>query len=90
MHAVMSIQNPAFAPFAQWIGQDYSVTDMQGRNGVVSFDGDLLVATFFDQDSEAQSVPNTWRIRSQPFLPWDASFPSLSGGEKAGTQAGDC
>ncbi len=52
VHSIMAIQNPVFAPFAQWIGQDYSVTDMQGRNGVVSFDDDLLVATFFDQDSE--------------------------------------
>lgn len=52
VHSIMSIQNPNFATYAQWIGQDYCATDMQDLHGTVSFDTGLLVATFYDRTSD--------------------------------------
>jgi hypothetical protein len=54
VYAVKSAENALFASYRYWVGQDYVVTNMEGIDGMVSFDGERgerVVGTFFSSDS---------------------------------------
>jgi hypothetical protein len=51
-HAVMAAENSFYADSRYWAGQDYVATNQQGLYGTVSIEGSLMIATFFDRESD--------------------------------------
>jgi hypothetical protein len=58
-HAVMTAENSLYGDYRHWLGQDYLAEDQEGLYGTISFEGTLLVATFFDTSSPRNSYNGT-------------------------------
>ncbi len=50
-HAIMAAENAFYGLSRSWIGMDYLADNQQGQYGAISFEGPLVVATFFDSKS---------------------------------------